>query len=397
MQREDFTKDAPGELIRIPRPRTTVDFAPDHRFIDAFLPHPLPPSLAYDADLASLLSNASLTLGRLDGKLSELPNPDIVIRPLQRHEALESSRIEGTIADLDEIALFQADPTAGQTNFDAVREVSNYVNALRWGITQMDHRAVSTGFIKELHHFLLGGVSTYRHERGALRSMQAIIGNPGRSVDRARFVPPPPHDVPGLLLDLERFIAAPSDIPPLIRLALTHYQFEVIHPFPDGNGRVGRMLIPILMRSCNVMRFPHVDFSAFVAPRRDDYLELLLKVSQRGEWRAWVAFVLEGLHVQGTVTLDWGRALLALRDRLIDVFRDELKMRNGELTADHIIEHASITVKQLAEINSTTATTAQRQIDALVSRTMLVEATGRKRDRVYVAPGVRADIQYNRP
>jgi Fic family protein len=352
------------------------------------LPNSLPPAITYDGELATLLSRVSATLGGLDERLRELPNPNIVVRQLQRHEAIESSRIEGTIADVDEIALFQADPTASQANADAVREVANYVLALNWGIAQMEHRTVTTGFIKELHSFLFDGVQSYRHERGALRTMQAIIGTPGRSIDHARFVPPPPYEVPGLLLDLERFIAVPGDVPPLIRLALTHYQFETIHPFPDGNGRVGRMLIPMFMRAWGIMQLPHVDFSAYVSPRRDVYLDLLQNVSQRGEWRPWINFVLEGLGRQGEATLRVTRELLALRERLAMLLRDELRMRRSDVVADHLIEHASITTKQLQILTGVTASPAQRQIDELIKRGVVREATGRRRGRVYIARDV---------
>jgi Fic family protein len=389
MQRQDFTKEAPGERGRIIRPRSVNDYSEtaDDYYIDAFSPHPLPPKLTYDAEMVDLVGRASIMLGRLDEKLSELPNPNVVVRPLLRHEALESSRIEGTIADLDEIALFQADPQAPQKNPDSIREVNNYVNALSWGIAQMDYRTVTTEFIKELHHYLLEGVTTYRYERGVLREMQAIIGSPGRSIDQARFIPPP-HEVSGRLLDLERFIAGPNDIPPLIRLALTHYQFETIHPFPDGNGRVGRMMIPMLLRSWGIMQFPHVDFSAYVAPRRDEYMDLLLRVSQKGDWRPWLKFFLEALERQGKVTLGQARNLLADRDRMIGLFRDGLRMRHPNVVADHLIEHASITTKQLQNLNHVTATTAQKMIDEMTKRDLVVEATGRQRDRVYVARGV---------
>ncbi|MBN9183583.1 MAG: Fic family protein, partial [Microbacterium sp.] len=268
---------------------------------------------------------------------------------------------------------------------DAVREVANYAKALSWGIGQMEHRTVTTSFIKELHALLLDGVVAYRHERGALRTMQAIVGTPGRSIDHARFIPPPPHDLPGLLLDLQRFIAEPGDVPPLVCLALTHYQFETIHPFPDGNGRVGRMLIPMLMRAWGIMRLPHVDFSAYVAPRRALYLDLLQHISQRGEWRPWIVFVLEGLEHQGATTLRIARDLLSLRDHLAAIFRDDLRLRQPVATADHLIEHASITSSQLGTLNQVSPATAHRQIAALVKRGIVREATGRQRDRVYVA------------
>jgi Fic family protein len=389
---DDITSNAAGTLIAIAPPLTADELravAAGHGSsqvgADAFLPNPLPPELAYDAELTTLVGWAMMALGQLDTAVQDLPNPYLLVRPLLRREAVESSRIEGTIATLDDLVVFEethqvADETPGD-----VREVSNYLKALEYGLQQPPDRRISVSLIRELHHFLLQGVRGERQEPGTVRTRQNVIGLPGNTIHTARYVPPPPSEVPGLLSDLETYVASASDIPPLVRIALVHYQFEAIHPFLDGNGRVGRLLIALLLRKWGVMTFPVVDLSAYVRQHRTTYLDGLLHVSLRGDWRGWLRFFLGALHHQARDAHRRGRRLLELRQSYRQRLRPFTRSERLDPLIDHIFEHSTITSRRASDLVDVTFPTAQTVISRLERLGILQEATGRRRDRVYRA------------
>lgn len=234
MDRTDFARDAPGKLVK-----ATEDCW-------AFVPHPLPPTLQLDRGTIRELSEADHALGELAGVGRILPNPHLLISPFIRREAVLSSRLEGTIATASELLLFEAYPAREPARPD-VREVYNYVTALESGLERTKQLSVSLRLMRELHAALLSGVRGDDRRPGEFRQWQNFIGKEGQSIKEARFVPPPVPEMTAALNDLELFIHAPTDFPFLIWLALIHYQFEAIHPFMDGNGRVGQLLIPILL------------------------------------------------------------------------------------------------------------------------------------------------------
>jgi Fic family protein len=223
MNREDFAPDAPGTLVR------TVEDA------WAFVPNPLAPDFPYDEALVKLLAEATLAVGKLDGVGQTLRNPYLLVRPFLRREAVASSRIEGTITNLEQLLLFEESHQRADLPGD-VREVANYVVALEHGLARPPPRAISLGLMREMHHVLMHDVRGGQHPPGRFRHQQNYIGRHDRSIADARFVPPPPTALPGLLDDFERFLAGPSELPPLVRLAFAHYQFETIHPFETGTG-----------------------------------------------------------------------------------------------------------------------------------------------------------------
>lgn len=373
MRREDFSPDSPGRLVRIARDAL------------AFVPGPLPEQMDFHLPLITLLSEATLALGILDGLGHALRNPDLLIRPFLRREAVASSRIEGTIATLGQLLLFEESETAVEATPD-VREVANCVQALEYGLARPAERPISLGFIREMHHLLMQDVRGADKRPGEFRTIQNFIGRRGDRIEDARFVPPPPTELPGLLSDLERALAQPGSLPPLVRVALVHYQFEAIHPFLDGNGRVGRLLIPLLLETWEVMRFPQLlQLSDEIDRDRANYLDGLLLVGQRGDWDGWLRFFLDAVRVQARRAARLSSGVLGLRER----YRADLQAGRGSTRllqlVDELFERPTLTVGRAAERLGVSFPTAQGLIDRLVGQGLLIEVTGQRRNRVYLA------------
>jgi Fic family protein len=294
----DFFEVAPGKLIQLTGGHV------------AFVPHPLPPELLYKGKIPRLIEEANLALGYLRGSAQTLPNPHMLIRAFQQREALLSSRIEGTVADPQEL-LF-ADVKKQDSMTPNVREVRNYVEALNHGLKLLDKIPVSLRLIRELHIKLMHGVRGQEQRPGEFRDVPNYIGRPG-GFENARYIPPP---VPEMILALdqfERFIHEESDIPAVVKLALIHYQFEAIHPFRDGNGRIGRLILSLLLCDWKLLPKPLLYLSAYFDQHREEYFDHLLSVSQRGEWNDWIAFFLKGVAEQAYDAVERSRKLLDLR------------------------------------------------------------------------------------
>jgi len=239
----------------------------------AFVPNPLPPELTWDSPLASLASRADLALGTLSGLGETLPNPHLLIYPFIRKEAVLSSRIEGTQSSLSELLLFEATRAEKQRD---VREVQNYVRAMEYGLKRLGDLPLSLRLIRELHAILMEGVRGERATPGEFRQSQNWIGPPGCTLNDATFVPPPVTEMREALDHLEEFLHADTELPPLVELALIHYQFETIHPFLDGNGRIGRLLIALFLCQRGILTKPLLYLSAFFEHHRQEYYQYLL-------------------------------------------------------------------------------------------------------------------------
>jgi Fic family protein len=280
MKPEDFTDRKAGRLIKGPQGYW------------AFVPDPLPPRLSTDWDLANLLSRADRALGELSGLARNLPNPHLLIGPFVRREAVLSSRIEGTQASLSDLFYFEAahsEKTALPKKPPSdVQEVTNYVKALEYAPKRIKDLPLSLRLIRELHEILLSGVRGEHWTPGEFRRSQNWIGPPGCTLIDATFVPPPPQDMMEALGQLEKYLHMPSNLPPLVHIALVHYQFEVIHPFLDGNGRIGRLLISLLLCHEGLIDQPFLYLSAFFEHRRPNYYQRLLDISTGGKWRQWI-------------------------------------------------------------------------------------------------------------
>lgn len=375
-----FHPDAPGRLIRCSAGGTSAW---------AFVPSPLPPRLAWSGDLVRTLSEADRAIGELAGAGSRLPNPHLLIGPFKRREALLSSRIEGTQASLSDLLLFEIDPTRSRSDDDA-REVLNYVRALDHGLAREASLPLSLRMLREMHGILLEDVRGEKRTPGEFRQAPNWIGPHGCTLDRARFVPPPPDEMQEALRGFESYLHEPSELPPLVRMALVHYQFEAIHPFNDGNGRIGRLLIALQLCRENLLPDPLLYLSAWFESHRQEYYDGLLAVSREGRWSEWISFFLRGVADQARDAIVRAGKLLALREE----FRGRLQTARTSALAlrllDQLFELPGLTVPFAANLLDVTPRAAQQNVDKLVRAGILREVTGRKRGRIYLAEGIRS-------
>lgn len=354
----------------------------------AFVPSNLPPRLEWSSQLVSALSDADRAIGQLHGIGLNLPNPDLLITPFLRREAEMSSRIEGTQAQVRDIYLFEMQEADVQSEVPDVKEVSNYVRALDHGLKRCAELPVCLRMIRELHGILLEGVRGEKDRPGEFRRDQNWIGSRGCILRDARYVPPPPREMESCLDALEKFINAPGrDAPLLVWLAMIHYQFEAIHPFREGNGRIGRLLLILLLCAEGVLNRPLLYLSAYFERNREEYYDRLLRVSTRGEWNEWLLFFLRGIVEQSLDAFERSRQLMALQQQ----FHERLKSRRSALQIrliDFLIERPVITVVFVRKHFQVSYVTARNNIDRLVKAGILKPFGDARRNRPFIAEEV---------
>jgi len=350
------------------------------------MPAPLPPNpaIAIDDEMQALLSEADRALGRLDGSIQTLPDSNLLVLMYVRKEAVLSSQIEGTQSSLHDLLRAEAQLFSPDSPKD-VEEVSNYVAAMNHGLARLSELPVSTRLIREIHERLLQGVRGARLQPGEVRQTQNWIGPVGTTLRNATFIPPPPHEVPRLLSELEAFIHHKDAMPALLRIGLTHAQFETIHPFLDGNGRVGRLLITFLLCEQSILRSPVLYLSHFLKANRSEYYELLQRTRDHGDWESWLKFFLRGVRdVSREATLT-ARAIVDLRERDRRNIVEKLGRVAGNALRIHesLFPHPIVTVNTEAEALAISFTAANRLIDRMVEIGILEEITGHARNRVF--------------
>ena len=374
MNRKDFQEGATEKVLRVP--------GKDYW---AYYPAPLPPALAWDQDLVMALSGATSALGELKGLGHSLANPHLLIAPFIRREAVLSSRIEGTQASLSDLYAYEATQLPMFELPSDVKEVHNYVRALEYGLERLETLPLSLRLIRELHGRLMEGVRGEHQTPGEFRRSQNWIGPPGCLLNDATFVPPPPDAMRHALEELETYLHTELDYPPLVRLGLIHYQFEAIHPFLDGNGRVGRLLIVLLPCAWKLLPQPLLYLSAYFQRHRDIYYERLLAVSQREAWNEWLQFFLEAVLVQSRDAISRSRRLLDLRER----YREDLQHRRAAArllqVTDYLFIRPIVTISDVSEALDIDYQSAYRYIHTLEEAGILSETTGRSRPLVYQA------------
>lgn len=358
---------------------------------EAFVPAPLARRLSLDAAAANLLDEAAHALGRLDGLGHGGFDPFLVGAPLLNREAIVSSRIEGTIASPEDLALHEAGSPLAEGRKDAeALEVANYVRAMRHGLGRFTELPLSLRLVRELHEQLMQGVRGGDKQPGLFRTSQNYIGTAGSTILNARFVPPPVTEMQASLDDLEKYLhLTPSDDaelpPPLVRVALVHHQFETIHPFADGNGRVGRLLIPLQMIHQGQLRQPVFYMSTYFERHRDEYGDLLLSTCQNGDYLPWVKFFLRGV---AECARDSGEQVSRLH-HLRQEWRARFQTAGSSALllelVDRLFARPSLTANEVVQWLGVSHLTASRNIQKLVAAGILAERTGRKRDRVFVA------------
>lgn len=350
----------------------------------AFIPSDLPPNppLEFDAEMQGLLSRADRALGRLDGSIQTLPNPDLFVMMYVRKEAVLSSQIEGTQASINDLLKAEADIYDQQMPKD-VDEVVNYVAAMNHGIHRLSELPLSVRLIREIHEKLLHGVRGFQLQPGELRRSQNWIGPGGSTLQSATFVPPPHELAAESLSNLEKFLHADDHLPPLIRIGLAHAQFETIHPFLDGNGRVGRLLIAFFLFERQLLLRPVLYLSHYFKAQRQEYYERLQATRTDGDWEGWIKFFLKGVgDVSGQAT-ETARQIVSLREEHRSIISD--KFGNSAGKANKVLEHLyrrpTISINNVRDELGISFPNASALVDKFVASEILFEITGQARNR----------------
>lgn len=366
MREDRFTSRDAGRLVRI------------REGVKAFVPTPLPPDVPYSMRVIRLLAEAESELGRLEGLGRMLPDPNILIQPFLRREAVLSSKIEGTHTSFSDLLLFEAATKLNDRRDRSAQEVANYVVALDFGLRQCHaQRKIGKKLICDMHQRLMGSAKN-KDDVGKFRGHQVHVGG-GSAISSARYVPAPAKMLDELFSDLEDFIALEIEIPLLIKLALVHYQFETIHPFVDGNGRIGRLLVTLMLCSENRLTYPLLYLSAFFERFREQYYDLLLGVSQRNEWEKWILFFVQAVRDEARDAISRTDKLFRIKDSYKERFAGS-KGSSGPLTLiEKLIESPVLSVPAAQQFLGMTYPSAKQVINRLVDQNMLepFEYTGR--------------------
>jgi len=374
MDPERFRSSTAGKAVRAPG-----DFW-------VFIPNPLPPDLAWSDGLVAELSLAERNLAGLAEKGSGFVSPQAMVQPFIRREAVLSSRIEGTRTTLDELYRYEAHPLTRSRGKSDAPEVKNYVHALQYGMDRLDTLPLSLRLIREMHAKLFEGLAVEHITPGEFRRSQNWIGPVGSTLENAHYVPPPVGAMHDGLDRLERYIHAPSTLPALIRIGLIHYQFEAIHPFLDGNGRIGRLIISLLLQLWNLLPHPWLNLSGYFDANLQAYYDSLLGVSERGKWRGWLTLFLEAVAHQAEEAAIRLTRLQGLRRQYVQRLGTERKSRGLMQVLDFLFAQPMVTVRQVErEIGASDFKVAQRYILKLIELGILREITGSSRNRIYRA------------
>lgn len=373
MDAADFKSDAAGNCRK-----TLAGYS-------AFFPHTLPPELELDWDLAGLLSEADRALSELSGTGRLLPNPHILISPYLRREAIQSSRIENTHAEMEELFHFEAENEEQRPD---VREVANYVNALENGLLQCREMPICSRLVTDLHERLLRNVrgGGTHLTPGEYRRSQNWIGPPGCTLEEATYVPPPPEEIGAALSEWEKYLNEAQREPDLIQCALMHYQFEAIHPFLDGNGRVGRLLVTLFLCQRDLLSQPLLYLSAFFEKHRDEYYRRLLAVSREGDWRGWIEYFLRGIREQSKEAIADAKRILDLYDQLRRKLQGRKHLPHLCLPIlDSLFNNPMLSVASACERNGWNYQSATKAVSVMVELEILREITGQRRNKLYLA------------
>jgi Fic family protein len=386
MDTSKFSDNRTGQLVSVPV-STGKDWA--------FVPDPLYPAWEMPTTTWALLADAKMALGRLDGVGRRLPNPELLLSPLRSREALRSSSLEGTYATPQELLLFELEPikpAAAGDKANAQLEVSNYSRALREGFNTLLEYPLSLSLIRSLHQWLLEGVRGEDKSPGKFRETQVHIGS-GR-----RFIPPPPMYLAQCLDELDAKLrpdgTSKSNYDPLVMCYLLHYQFETIHPFRDGNGRVGRLILALTTWKWCGLSLPWLYMSPYFERYKDEYINNLFNVSAKGDWETWIEFCLRGTIVQAEDAIVRSDALIRLKDDWTSRITDG-NIRLITLI-DSLFTQPVMTTTIARDLTKVSQPTAQSDIDKLIEAKILIPIDGPRRPAVYVAPQI-IDIAYDEP
>lgn len=381
MDSRDFNDNKSGRIIQ-----TAQGFS-------AFVPNPLPPSIVYDSALVLALSKADAALSELSGLGSQLPNPHLLISPYMKREAVLSSRIEGTKASLSDLLIDELeDSTPNRTLTDDLREIRNYIHAMELGIELLSNLPLSLRLVQEIHGQLMQGVRGEKATPGEFRNTQNWIGPAGCTPATAAFVPPPVLEMKEALYAWENFLHDRDSIPDLIQCAMMHVQFETIHPFLDGNGRVGRLLVTFFLLERKRLSQPLLYLSAYIDSHKADYYDLLQQVRTRGDWNPWLMFFLQGITNAATAAGQQAKELHRLREE----YRALLMLRNKPnalVVLDELFFNPYMTISKAGKVLAKSHPTAKAAISVLEEEKILTEVTGRLWGKFYVSKPILEAIE----
>lgn len=341
----------------------------------AFSPKKLPPDppIHIDDEMQSLLSIADRKLGRLDGIIQILPNPDLFLAMYVKKEAILSSQIEGTQASLVDV-LTPPEKSKSEAQADGVEDVVNYVHAMNWGLERLQSLPLSLRLIREIHAILLNGVRGSDKNPGEFRHTQNWIGPQGCTLSTATFIPPPVEEMHVAMGELEAFIYSEDFIPALIRIAMIHAQFETIHPFLDGNGRVGRLLITFWLCQQEILSKPLLYLSYYFKMNRNEYYEKLMNVRLHGDWENWIKFFLKGIAAVSDEAIASAKAIIALKEGAAQqLYKKDGNSNHAQKLLEYIFENPIITRKAVAEHLRISTPTAGTLIELFCELGILVD------------------------
>jgi Fic family protein len=380
-EKAGFTKDA---RVRTPPAHRAGAYVMQPAGYRAFIPKPMPPNppVALGQAMVALLSDADRDLARLDAATEFLPNPHMFVDMYVRKEAVLSSQIEGTQASMADLLEHEIRPDRDDRR--DVGEVANYVRALNLGIERLATLPISLRLMREIHEALLTGVRGGRHTPGHFRRTQNWIGPSGCTLADASFVPPPPAEAVKAMGDLERFLHDTTPMPALVKVGLMHVQFETIHPFLDGNGRVGRLLITFLLCAQGILHQPTLYLSHYFKQHRQDYYDALQRVHDHGDFEAWIRFFLTGVRDVSREATDTARRVRALREEHRQLVTSKLRNSTaGFQLLDRLYQKPLVSVSEVADIIGRTYPVANELVLAFQTLRLLREKTGRLRNRVF--------------
>ena len=357
----------------------------------AFIPNPLPRDLSLSSSLVLRLDKASRAVATLAGVGETVPNPHMLAQPFIRREAVLSSRIEGTVASLSDVLAYEASGRRNQSSED-VEEVRNYVVALEYGIERLESLPISFRLVNELHERLMAGVRGENMRPGHFRTTQVWIGSPGSHIQEARFIPPPPERLRDLFFEWENFVNESHNLPPLVRCALMHYQIEAIHPYMDGNGRIGRLLITLFLCASGVLRTPLLYLSAYFERDRQRYYDELLNVSVTGDWERWLSYFLDGVYQESRDVLERIRRVRSLQEEYRELLLNRGEPSSGLRLLEDLFVHPVTTVSRVSQLLEISDPGARRVLNRLIDAG-IVNRVESSRPNLYVAQRLIEEIE----
>jgi len=349
----------------------------------AFTPKPLPPTINFDQKLALAISKAERTVGKLSGVGLQLLNANLLIMPYLRKEALSSSRIEGTRISLSDLLLSEAKGTEEQMP-DAL-EVANYIRAVNFALEKIKDEPIDLELIKEIHRILMQGVRGKDKSPGQYRQIQNWIGPPNCKVQEANFVPPGPKEIIPLMEGMINYLNQDDGMPLLLKCALMHYQFETIHPFSDGNGRIGRALITLYLCKKKIIIKPLLYISGYFEAHKREYTSLLLKTNKDGKFEEWIFFFLEALMIQSEDALQRAIKIQELREEYRKKTQRQSQSNNLLKLIDELFKNPYVRITTIETLLGVTYPTAKRLVETLVTLNILKPNDSSQRNKIYFA------------